>query len=335
MPLPAFVVSIGLVLSPPRVTSPPQLLRSSRIYLCDTPPPTEPAPQPQQTDGKTYSDNWSGAGKYADEDPLPLSFWLFGNSPRRAILKTLPITLIGPAVNLWGSGSFLASRFPELSRDARVDTFYPVGTTFAYPYTNFKLDYAPGFQRYVDQNNRFEFRYPATYVQDQAVFLRNADRAYMQRTVDPQGVMGGMPPPSRRGNDGPIVALGPPDTRGEENLSVVVGGLQRGFTLRGTLGPPAEGAERLIQATIAKPGIREVTLLGAIERKSAKSGKPLYQFEYKVEYPGLEGKDPTYTICVVGAAFDTLYTFASRVPEKVWGARQAQLREAASSFVLL
>ena len=43
---------------------------------------------------------------------------------------------------------------------------------------------------------------------------------------------------------------------------MVLGAVQGGFTLRGALGPPAEGAERLIAATIAKPGLREVGLGG-------------------------------------------------------------------------
>ena len=62
---------------------------------------------------------------------------------------------------------------------------------------------------------------------------------------------------------------------------------------------------------------------------------PLYQFEYKVEYPGLVGKEPTYTVCVVGSRDNVLYTFASRVPSAVWAERSGDLREAAASFALL
>ena len=57
-----------------------------------------------------------------------------------------------------------------------------------------------------------------------------------------------------------------------------------------------EGAERLLQATIAKAGVREATLLSASERTSARSGRPLYEFEYRVDYVGLQGKAPTYTV---------------------------------------
>jgi hypothetical protein len=160
-----------------RVPPPPQeTTPSSAAPKASGTPDTSDTPQQ-----RTFSSDWSGAGRFADEDPLPLSFWLFGNSPRRAILKTLPITLIGPAVNLWGSGSFLLSLAPDASREQRLDTFYPVSNLPLYPYNAGSLDYGPGFKRYVDARNRFEFRFPATYVQDQAVFLRNADRAFVQR----------------------------------------------------------------------------------------------------------------------------------------------------------
>jgi len=302
-------------------------------------PPTTPGEQ--ATPQRTFSDGWSGAGKFADEDPLPLWFWLFGRSPRRSILPALGISVIGPAVNLWGSGSFLLSLLPEASRERKLDTFYPVSSRALYPYSTGRLDYGPGFKRYVDQASspnglqkkpRFEFRYPAEYVQDQTVFLANADRAYQQRVQDPQGIFSN-PTPTRR--SGPEVAFGPAGQTGEENLSIVLGRVQPGFTLRGALGSPVEGAERLIQATIAKPGLREVRLIDACERASAQSGRPLYQFEYEVTYPGLNGRQPTYTICVVGVVDQELVTFASRVPAAVWPDKQAALREAASSFALL
>lgn len=239
--------------SKPVCCEPPQPPQSPQ-ELSKATPPVEPA--------KTYSSGWSGEGRFADEDALPLSFWIFGNSPRRAVIAGLTSAVIGPAVNLWGSGSFLLSLAPDVSREQKLDTFYPVSNKFLYPYNNGYLDYIDGYKRYVDQSPvpRYEFRYPATYVQDQSVFLRNADRAYAQRVADPQNVMGGGRP---RSSGGPEVAFGPPDTRGEENLSIVTGSLPAGFSLRDTFGTAADGAERLIQAQIAKPGLREATLLSA------------------------------------------------------------------------
>ena len=168
--------------------------------------------------------------------------------PRRAILPTLAIWgLIAPTTNLWGSGSFFLSLAPETAREKRLDTFYPVSTRRLYPYSAGYLDYGPGFKRYYDVDRRFEFRYPTRYVQDTTVYLRNADAAYNRRMMDPTLAATPSARPVRR-STGPEVAFGPPGETGAENLSVVIGALQPGFTLRGTLGEPAEAAERLLQA---------------------------------------------------------------------------------------
>lgn len=315
--------------------------------MCTTPEPHVPPPQsaaPASATGapaakKTFSDNWSGAGRFADDEPLPLSFWLLGPSPRRGILTSLGIWgLIAPATNLWGTGSFLLSLAPDVATFYQLDTFYPISERRFYPYAQGYLDYStPGaFKRYVDETKRFEFRYPATYVQDQAIYMRNLDAATSRRMMDPTlAATAQSRTPSRRSQQGVAVAVGPQGGTGDENLSVVVGALAPGFTLRGALGDPREGAQRLLEATISKQTVvRQTTLLAAAERPSARSGLPLYQFEYRVEYTS-EAQPPSYTICVVGAARGSLYTFASRVPAAVWEERASELREAASSFVLL
>jgi hypothetical protein len=261
-----------------------------------------------------------------------LSFWLLGPRPRRGILTSLLIWGgIAPVTNLWGSGSFLLSLAPEAAREAKLDTFYPVSSRPRYPYDQGGLDYSGGFKRYVDEANRFEFRFPAEYVQDQAVFMRNADAAFERRT-DPLAAMPSKTAAPRR--QGVAVAVGPPGETKEENLSVVVGRVEPGFALR-SLGAPEDAARRLLNTTINRQAVvADTTLLGAKERPSAKSNLPLYQFEYRVDYVD-EAKPPSYTICVVGAVADVLYTFASRVPEAVWRERAGELREAAESFVLV
>ncbi|KOO21509.1 photosystem ii reaction center family protein [Chrysochromulina tobinii] len=249
--------------------------------MCTTPEPHVPPPQSAAPAAKkTFSDNWSGAGRFADDEPLPLSFWLLGPSPRRGILTSLGIWgLIAPATNLWGIGSFLLSLAPDVAREAQLDTFYPISERRFYPYAQGYLDYStPGaFKRYVDETKRFEFRYPATYVQDQAIYMRNLDAATSRRMMDPTlAATAQSRTPSRRSQQGVAVAVGPQGGTGDENLS----------------------------------------------------------FEYRVEYTS-EAQPPSYTICVVGAARGSLYTFASRVPAAVWEERASELREAASSFVLL
>ena len=229
--------------------------RQLRIRSCAEPPlpPAKPSDSERaaEPEERTYSDDWSGAGRFADEDPLPLSFWLLGPNPRRTLLPALLIPLlVGPATNLWGSGSLLLSLAPEAARKQRLDTFYPVSNRKGYPYDKGYLDYSAGSTRYYDEDGRYEFRYPASYVRDRAVYLRNVDAAYQRRMMATTGLPGSSTAKPR----GPEVAFGPADGTGtrDENLSVVVAAIDRGFTLRGVLGSPTEAAERLLRETIGR-----------------------------------------------------------------------------------
>ena len=313
--------------------------RALPIRCCSPPPSPLDAQVPEEQ--KPLPESRSTRQVQFDADtPLPLWYWLFGPNPRQAIIPTLLIWgLIAPTTNLWGSGSFLLSLAPEAARSQRLDTFYPVSTERFYPYNKGYLDYsAGGFKRFYDERARFEFLYPATYVQDQALFLRNADAAYTRRMMDP--TLASTPSGrsvSKRAR-GPEVAFGPPEGQRDENLSVVISTLEPGFTMTGVLGGPEEGARRLLEGTINRQAVvRSATLLAASERPSnVAGGQPLYTFEYRVDYVD-ERQPPSYTVCVVGANTRTnqLFTFASRVPQKAWDAgRAADAREAAASFRL-
>ena len=48
---------------------------------------------------------------------------------------------------------------------------------------------------------------------------------------------------------------------GRENLSVIRSSVMPGFSLRGTLGEPAEAAERLLRTAIAPPGSGKYALV--------------------------------------------------------------------------
>ena len=201
--------------------------------------------------------------------------------------------------------------------------------------------------------------------------MRNQEAAYSQRMMDP--TLAATPAKvavPRRKQQGVAVAFGPEGGTSGENLSVVIGAIEPGFTLRGALGPPMEAAERvrsarppaalarphrspartarfvcrrlpptpsivsavaltrpndpqdqrgqrltwghhcrsphllapvyacvlqLLAATIAKQSVVDsTTLLDAFERPSARSGLPLYQFAYRVQYVGGVQK-PSYT----------------------------------------
>jgi hypothetical protein len=336
--LPGAIVAVATTVALIQPIGPrPALLRAPSPRCCSVPPPPSPPPITQTPPPETQSTKPSQ--QFDAETPLPLWYWLFGPNPRRAIVPTLLIWgLIAPTTNLWGTGSFLLSLAPEAARSQRLDTFYPVSSERLYPYNKGFLDYDPGFKRFYDERGRFEFRYPARYVQDQAVFLRNADAAYSRRMMDPTLASTPSGRPESKRARGPEVAFGPPEGQRDENLSVVASTLEPGFTMRGVLGGPEEGARRLLERTINQQRVVSgTTLLSASERPStADGGQPLYTFEYKVDYVD-ENQPPSYTVCVVGAntRSNQLFTFASRVPAKAWEAgRSDAAREAAASFTL-
>jgi hypothetical protein len=78
-------------------------------------------------------------------------------------------TAIALAANFLGVTSGLLSLFPEAAREQRLDIAYPVR----------------GFKRHLDPQGCYTFIYPARYVADQTVYLRNADAAYTRRTQEP------------------------------------------------------------------------------------------------------------------------------------------------------
>ena len=240
-----------------------------------------------------------------------------GPSPRRAVLVAVISGVIGPLTNLWGSGS-CSSRSTPSFRARKNWTPSTPSATLASP-TAGHLDYAPGFKRYVDDAKRFEFRFPATYVLDQAVYLRNADAAYNRRMMDPQGVMSGgrrarRRRAARRWRSGRRTASATRTCRWSSRRSSPASRCAASSA-------PEEGARRLLEGTINRQAVVEdTTLFSASERPNTRrGGEPLYQFEYRVDYED-ERQPPSFTVCVVAADVraNQLYTFASRVPAKVW-----------------
>ena len=105
----------------------------------------------------------------------------------------------------------------------------------------------------------------------------------------------------------------------------------KGFSLRGTLGSPTNGAEFLLRSSIAPEGSGKVaTLIDAFED----ADRSVYQFEYKVDR-GEKGP-PLQAISVIAAKNgDTLLTLTVVAPERDWRddpAFQSKLRKVGQSF---
>lgn len=235
---------------------------------------------------------------------------LLGTNRRRIAQLTSLSILLGVAGDLFGVTSSLLS-LPALrgpARSLRLDTYYPV----------------QDFKRYFDEDEKFELLYPRTWLQDKAVFVaRNNERAGL-RPGDAEALL-------RRRSVKPsaLVAFGPPQGTSRENLSVFKSELTPGFSLRGTLGPPEQAAQRLLDTAIAPPASgKAARLLGAYETPDS-----AYQFEYELSLPT---NITLHNLAVVAERRGrSLYTVTILCPEDVWLDRQVSFRSVADSFRLL
>ena len=141
-----------------------------------------------------------------------------------------------------------------------------------------------------------------------------------------------------------------------------------GFSLHGTLGEPAEAAERLLSSAIAPPGSgklansavivtnyfhlfdhlclthfsRTYRLLSASE--DLRDGIPIYTFEYTIDSNPSPSPSPSpsstlrgihqHTISVVASRGTELYTLTVTAPTFLWESEQTVLRTVTNSFAL-
>ncbi|KAM3568615.1 hypothetical protein VYU27_009265 [Nannochloropsis oceanica] len=320
----------------------------------DTPtpqdPPTPPSsstpslsPPPPANDTRetlTAREYFFGKEGEFDEDLAYL-----GISRQRLLLNTAVATALALGANFVGVTSALLNTFstPEQMDGWKVDVLYPVR----------------GFKRYVDSDDGYEFRYPQSWLSDQAVFLaetqaRTASIAPLPSSPSsfstslssplprrlPTSVPPSTPPSIARGKGvRPDAAFGPPGGNREENLSLVKSTVMPGFTLEGTLGAPAAAAELLLSTAIAPPGSGKVArLVDAREERRGQGvfdGK-VYVFEYVVGREGGREGGGLHSLSVIAARPEEnkLFTLTVLAPERRWTEREKELREVAQSFRL-
>lgn len=210
--------------------------------------------------------------------------------------------------NLGGStGALLSLDKSGLPGKLHLDVLYPVN----------------GFKRCLDGQNGFDFIFPATWLADQRMFRRNAERGESLRGLDPPSAR-----PQRRSVAEPVAAFGPPGSSGELNVSVIVAPIEESFTLA-SLGDPREAGEKFLSNSIAPEGSNlKATLLDASERKD-EAGQIYYYLEYTVERPGSFFRHNVSTYAV---RYGTLYTLNAQCAEMTWEANKVALRKSAASF---
>lgn len=175
-----------------------------------------------------------------------------------------------------------------------------------------------------------EFVYPASWLADQRLYQRYAERLEKERPLDPPSLRSAR---RRRSNDvpEPTAAYGPPGSNGEDNISVIVAPIREGFRLE-NMGTPAEAAERFLATTVAPQGSDKVAaLLDARARRDGKDGELYYSIEFTVESTSKGWK--RHNIAVYGSRNGLLYTLNAQSAESRWTReREEQFQRAASTF---
>ncbi len=223
-----------------------------------------------------------------------------GMSPRRVALSLLSASGIALAGNFLGVTSELLTAIPEATVEASdLDAYFPRGE----------------YKRY--RGRGYTFVVPSEWVADTFVELAKAQRDV--RPLDLQmkrGVAGGggaVLPDSAYGPPGRLNRKGVSES-GDTNVSVIVTGGMRGFSLR-TLGGPEEAAEKLLRLSIAPEGSgRVATLLSVVEDKS----RGVYEFEFNVDRG--PRRSPIKNLSVVAATpeGDKLITLTVVAPLQLW-----------------
>ena len=159
-----------------------------------------------------------------------------------------------------------------------------------------------------------EFVYPATWLADQRLYRRYAERMEQQRSLDPPSLRS--PRPVRRDKYSekydPSAAFGPPGSTGEDNFSVVVAPIRDGFSLQ-KMGSPEAAAERFLDSVAPPNSDRVGTLISATSRRDPRDGELYYVMEFTVEKVGVWKR---HNVAVYGARNGLIYTFNAQASEE-------------------
>ncbi|KAA0048018.1 hypothetical protein IC582_011586 [Cucumis melo] len=249
------------------------------------------------------------AGKSAAEEFAPLA----ATFRRRLIVGIGSASLVAVGANFAGVTSFLLGLSPENSRRLRVDVVYPIG----------------GYNRCFDPNEGFEFIYPSSWVGDQRLLYREAEKSEYERSLDPPPLTNSTMDRRRRNVNEPLVAFGPPGSSGELNVSVIVSSVPPDFSIE-AFGGPNEVGEAVIR-TITRASKRS-DLKGTLIQTTLREDllTKYYELEFKVESTAFQ----RHNIAVCCARRGKLYTLNAQAPESEWPGLKSKMKTIASSFCL-
>ncbi|XP_030544921.1 psbP domain-containing protein 7, chloroplastic [Rhodamnia argentea] len=229
---------------------------------------------------------------------------------RRILISVGSASLVAVGANFAGITSSILGLSPETGRGLKLDVLYPI----------------KGYSRCVETNEGFEFIYPANWVGDQTLLYRAVGKAELERGLDP-------PPLNRRRQNvnEPIVAFGPPGTKGELNVSVIVSKVPLDFSIE-SFGGPEEVGEAIVQTIVQssrRPDVKGSLVKSTLRADPSKMVK-YYELEFKVESPSFR----RHNIAVCCTQRGKLYTLNAQAPELAWPEVKSDFYTIAKSFVL-
>ncbi|XP_021742535.1 psbP domain-containing protein 7, chloroplastic-like [Chenopodium quinoa] len=255
-------------------------------------------------DKKGRGTQYSPAEQFA---PLASTF------QRRLVIGIGSASFVAIGANFGGITSFLLGLSPDTGRNLKLDVLYPIG----------------GYSRCIQPDEGFELIYPATWVADQTLFYRAAERAEQERSLDP-------PPLNsdrrhKRNVNEPVVAFGPPGSTGELNVSVIVSPVSPDFRIEAFGGPKevGEAVIRTITAPTRRPDVK-ATLLRSNLRGDSLKNINYYELEFRVESSSFQ----RHNVTVCCAQNGRLYTLNAQAPESAWQKVKEDFYKIAASFSL-
>ncbi|KAL1211719.1 PsbP domain-containing protein 7 [Cardamine amara subsp. amara] len=231
---------------------------------------------------------------------------------RRLLLGVGSSSVLAIGANFGGITSFVLGLSPEIGRNLKLDVVYPIG----------------GYSRCIDTVEGFEFIYPATWVGDQTLLYRAAEKIEREISLD-------LPPArnSRRKNvNEPVVAFGPPGSTGELNVSVIVSPVSPSFSIE-AFGGPKEVGEAIVRSVTGSGQRTDLkgTLLEANIRQDSERNFKYYELEFKVESPLFR----RHNVAICCAHRGRLYTLNAQAPESAWSEVKSEFHTISKSFNII
>ncbi|KAH7571214.1 hypothetical protein JRO89_XS04G0001600 [Xanthoceras sorbifolium] len=232
---------------------------------------------------------------------------------RKLLVGVGTASVVAVGANFGGITSFFIGLSPESGRNLKLDVRYPIG----------------GYSRYIDTNEGFEFVYPASWVGDQTLLYRAAEKSEFQRSLDP-------PPLNKVKSKNlninePVVAFAPPGSSGELNVSVIVSPVPLDFSIE-AFGEPKQVGESIVKKITGsgrRPDVKGSLMKSSLREDSLRNVK-YYELEFKVESPSFK----RHNIAVCCTRSGRLYTLNAQAPESVWPQVKSDLHSIAKSFNL-